>query len=79
MAYNEFTMEEAEARLGVRARPADLFPGLQEVAVPDWLRDFLARGMQLALVSEKARSEFTDSRKFPWPGAHQSPEPFSAQ
>jgi hypothetical protein len=58
MAYTDFTLELAEARLGVRARPGDLFPGLTAAAVPDWLRDFLARGMQLALVSEKARSEF---------------------
>jgi hypothetical protein len=58
MAYTDFTLEMAESRLGVRARPGDLFPGLAPVPVPDWLRDFLARGMQLALVSEKARSEF---------------------
>ena len=58
MAYTDFTLELAESRLGVRARPGNLFPGLVAVAVPDWLRDFLARGMQLALVSEKARSEF---------------------
>ena len=58
MAYTDFTLELAEARLGVRARPGELFPGLTPVPVPDWLRDFLARGMQLALVSEKARSEF---------------------
>lgn len=58
MAYTDFTLELAEARLGVRARPGELFPGLVPVPVPDWLHDFLARGMQLALVSEKARSEF---------------------
>ena len=58
MAYTDFTLELAEARRGVRARPGDLFPGLVPVPVPDWLRDFLARGMQPALVSEKARSEF---------------------
>ena len=58
MAYTDFTLELAEARLGVRARPGELFPGLVPVPVPDWLRDFLGRGMQLALISEKARSEF---------------------
>jgi hypothetical protein len=58
MVYADFTLELTEARLGVRAHGDDLFPGLAPVAVPDWLRDFLARGMQLALVSEKARSEF---------------------
>ena len=58
MAYTDFTLESAEAELGVIARPGVLFPGLQPVPVPPWLRDLLARGMQLALVSEKARSEF---------------------
>jgi hypothetical protein len=58
MPYTDFTVETAEARLGVRARPGDIFPGLVPVPAPEWLRDFLARGMQLALVSEKARSEF---------------------
>ncbi len=58
MAYTDFTLESAEAELGVTARPGPLFPGLQPVPVPAWLRDILARGMRLALVSEKARSEF---------------------
>jgi len=58
MAYPDFTLETAEASLGLRARPGDLFSGLLPVAVPGWLQDLLARGMQLALVSEKARSEF---------------------
>jgi hypothetical protein len=58
MAYTDFTLETAEASLGIRARPGDLFPELRPVPVPGWLRDLLARGMQLALISEKARSEF---------------------
>jgi hypothetical protein len=58
MAFTDFTLESAEADLGVTARPGVLFPGLQPVPVPSWLRELLARGMQLALVSEKARSEF---------------------
>jgi len=58
MAYTDFTLESAETTLGVTTRPGDLFPGLQPVAVPAWLTDILGRGMQLALVSEKARSEF---------------------
>ena len=58
MAYTDFTLETAESLLGVRARIGDLFPGLAPSIVPDWLRDFLDRGRQLALVSEKARSEF---------------------
>jgi hypothetical protein len=58
MAYTDFTLESAEAELGVVARPGVLFPGLQPLAVPLWLQDILARGMSLALVSEKARSEY---------------------
>jgi hypothetical protein len=58
MAYNEFTLESAEAELSVIARPGVLFPGLQPLPVPLWLQDILARGMSLALVSEKARSEY---------------------
>ncbi len=59
MAYTEFTLELAESRFGLVTQPGDLFPGLGPVAVPDWLRDLLARGHETAaLVSEKARSEF---------------------
>lgn len=58
MAFTDFTLETAESQLGVRARAGDLFPGLAPMPISDWLRDFLARGAQLALVSEKARSEF---------------------
>ena len=57
VAYSDFTLETAESLLGVRARGGNLFPGLAPATVPDWLRDFLARGMQLALLTEKARSE----------------------
>lgn len=58
MAYNEFTLESAEAELGLTVRRGPLFPGLQPLAVPPWLDDALNRGMKLALLSEKARSEF---------------------
>jgi hypothetical protein len=58
MAYTDFTLESAEADLGVTARPGVIFTGLAPLAVPAWLQDLLARGMRLALVSEKARSKF---------------------
>ncbi len=58
LAYTDFTLETAETLLGVRARVGDLFPTLVPAIVPDWLHDFLARGRQLALFSDKARSEF---------------------
>jgi hypothetical protein len=58
MAFADFTLERAETELGVVAKPGTLFPGLKEVAVPVWLTDMLGRGMQLAMLGEKARSEF---------------------
>lgn len=58
MAYTDFTLESAEAELGLTTVLGPLFPGLQPIAVPHWLHDILSRGMRLALVSEKARSEF---------------------
>lgn len=59
MPYADFTLESVETAFGLIARPVDLFPGLDPVPVPGWLRDLLERGRQVAaLVSEKARSEF---------------------
>jgi hypothetical protein len=58
LADTDFTLETAKTVLGIRAHVDDLFTGLLTAKVPDWLRDFLARGTQLALVIEKARSEF---------------------
>jgi hypothetical protein len=58
VAYSDFTLETAESLLGVMSRGGDLFPGLTPEIVPDWLRDNLARGMQLSLATEKARSEW---------------------
>ncbi len=59
MAYNNFTLESAEAAFGLLTQPGELFPGLRPAPVPDWLRDLLERGRRVAaLVSEKARSEF---------------------
>ena len=58
MAYTEFTLESVEADLGVIPRPGPVFGLLPDAAPPAWLPGQLARGMELALVSEKARSEF---------------------
>jgi hypothetical protein len=58
MTYADFTLESAENLLGIRSEPGELFPGLASIPAPAWLDDMLARGMQLSLVSEKARSEF---------------------
>lgn len=59
MAYADFSLEAVESSFGLVSRPAELFPGLQPLAVAAWLRDYLDRGQHVAaLVSEKARSEF---------------------
>ncbi len=58
MPYNDFTLEKVEKILGVTVQPDDLFDAPAPLAIPDWLRESLAKGMDLALVSEKARSEF---------------------
>ena len=58
MTYSDFTLEIVEKVLGVRVQPADLFPALSPLSVPTWLQDLLEKGKQLALISEKARSEF---------------------
>jgi hypothetical protein len=58
MSFTDFTLETVERTLGVAPQGADLFPGIAPMAVPVWLRDTLAKSMQLPLVSEKARSEF---------------------
>jgi hypothetical protein len=58
MAYTEFTLESACQRFTLTLASAGLFPGLTPEPPPPWLVDALARGMPLALGSEKARSEF---------------------
>ena len=58
MSYADFTLESVDKILGVTPQPADLFPSLAPLSVPGWLREVLAKGMQLSLLSEKARSEF---------------------
>ncbi len=58
MAYSEFTLESVTQALGITTQETDLFPESPTAAVPDWLPGQLARGTRLALISEKARSEF---------------------
>jgi hypothetical protein len=58
VAYTEFTLESVEANLGVTPRSGAVFPVLPDVEPPAWLIIQLARGMELAMISEKARSEF---------------------
>ena len=58
MAFSEFTLDTAVRSFGITVRETDLFPASPGVAMPAWLPDWLARGTRLALISEKARSEF---------------------
>ena len=58
MPYTDFTLDSVEAELGVSQRPGPAFATPPDAAPPPWLSSQLARGMELALVSEKARSEF---------------------
>ena len=58
MAYSDFSLEEVGRSLKVTTRDADLFPDRPPVAVPPWLGESLGRRTQLALISEKSRSEF---------------------
>ncbi|HEX5446999.1 MAG TPA: hypothetical protein VFW87_24505 [Pirellulales bacterium] len=58
ISYREFTLEDVVRHLGVTSQEADLFPNAAPARVPDWLPPLMARGTRLALISEKARSEF---------------------
>jgi hypothetical protein len=58
MSYREFTLETVERQLGITTQEAALFSHAALAPVPDWLPGWLARGTRLALISEKARSEF---------------------
>jgi hypothetical protein len=58
MSYSDFTLEAVERQCGVTTQEAVLFPDLPVASIPDWLPGWLARGTRLALISEKARSEF---------------------
>jgi hypothetical protein len=57
VAFSDFTLQSVEARFGVAPQSATLFPDVPPATVPGWLRELLARTLQLPLVSEKARSE----------------------
>jgi len=58
MAFSEFTLEDVARALGLTTQEADLFPDVAPTSIPAWLPGWLARGTRLALISEKARSEF---------------------
>jgi hypothetical protein len=41
MPYNDFSLETVSSILGVNADPADLFPHVEPIPVPVWLREML--------------------------------------
>jgi hypothetical protein len=57
MAYTDFDLPAVETRLGVKLHLGELFPAVAPVAAPAWLPDHLARGREIARLTEKARSE----------------------
>jgi hypothetical protein len=58
MAFSDFTLESVARNLGITTQQGNLFPGVVPLSVTPWLRDTLAKGTQLDLISEKSRSEF---------------------
>jgi len=58
MAYTDFSLEQVCKTFHLTLMSAGLFDALAPLPVPSWLRETLAKGMPLALGSEKAHSEF---------------------
>ena len=58
MAYSDFTLDQVVRLLEATVQRVDLFRSLTPLPVPEWLSEALARGLELAFFSEKARSEF---------------------
>jgi hypothetical protein len=58
MSYSDFTLDQVKQLLGVTVQQVNLLPALTPLPVSDWLNETLARGLELAFFSEKARSEF---------------------
>ncbi len=58
MTYSDFNLSLAQKTFGLKVTQENLFADVQAIAPTEWLQETLARGMSLALISEKARSEF---------------------
>lgn len=58
MTYSDFTIDSVEQLLGIWIRPGNLFPDLKPAPVSAWLAEALVNSREIALVSEKSRSEF---------------------
>lgn len=58
MTYSEFTIDEVRRTFHLTLRDQSLFSEIGAVAPFDWLKHVLEKGRELAVLSEKARSEF---------------------
>jgi hypothetical protein len=58
MTYSEFTIDDLRRTFHLTVRDRPLFPQLGRIAPSDWLQQALRKGKDLAVLSEKARSEF---------------------
>jgi hypothetical protein len=58
MEYADFTLETARRQLNLTVETERLFSDISPLAPSTWLVETLQKGGQLALISEKARSEF---------------------
>ncbi len=57
MTYSDFSLDKVRKSFGLTIAGAALFEKAESVTVTPWLREAMDKGLQLALISEKARSE----------------------
>ncbi len=58
MTYSDFAIEDLRRTFHLTVRDRPLFPQTGTIAPSDWLQQALKMGRDLAILSEKARSEF---------------------
>lgn len=58
MSYSDFTIDMLRRDFGIRVHDRPFFKEIGTVEPSSWLQEGLAEGATLAVVSEKARSEF---------------------
>ncbi len=57
MTYSDFNLDTVRKKFGLTLNTAPLFERVAPRPSPTWLTESLDKGLQLALISEKARSE----------------------
>lgn len=58
MAYREFTFKKIIEEFNLKIEYENIFDNIQKIDKSDWLNQTLEYGLNMPLVSEKARSEF---------------------